>query len=168
MAVIEDGLGLHAVEAWVVDPNNRYEAIARALVPTTVGFILFHRAIQGEAYFGSNYMVSPRPTTRKRLKMCLHEYGHMTLHHITVPGGRDQSTARREYEAERWALAAMTAAGLTVTAAETERARRNVFCAVAEDVLSGIDADPEAAAWCGIDADDIDRWRQTYEKAKAK
>lgn len=74
----------------------------------------------------------PVPTTRRRLYVFAHECGHVAL-------GHDGSVPyhRQEFEAERWAHAALRRHGIAVPEKETQRAKEYVARKIHQAVVRG-------------------------------
>ena len=96
----------------------------------------------GSAKYRSIY--APRPNTRRRLYVVAHECGHVALgHNGTKP------RHRQEYEAERYAQAAMKRHGVAVPRKSVEQGKKYVARKIHQAVRRGAKRiDSEALNWC--------------------
>jgi hypothetical protein len=110
-----------------------------------VARIEYHeRGLRGRAFIATRTIRVPRPTTRRRLYVFAHECGHIALGHR---GSKPRH--RQEYEAERYALAAMHRHGVDVPEKEVLQGKRYVAMKIVRAVRRGAKRiDAEAAAWC--------------------
>jgi hypothetical protein len=74
--------------------------------------------LHGSAFVRTGHIKAPEPTTRNRLYVWAHECGHVTLKHNNT---KPRHIA--EYEAERWAHAALRRHGIAVPRKQTKRAK---------------------------------------------
>ena len=76
------------------------------------------------------------------LAVYLHEVGHVRLHTRARPAAHVM-----EFEAERWAQAALRAAGFRVGREILRAAKANVAARIAEDRAAGVAIDAAVARW---------------------
>lgn len=104
----------------------RFEEIARRLTPQDVR-ITFVKGLYGRAFVGERRFYAPRPTTRRRLHIYLHEVAHIVLDH------RGQKPRHvEEMEAEQWAFKAMRGEGVSVPLKSIRSAKRYVARKIAQ------------------------------------
>jgi hypothetical protein len=109
---------------------EKFEAIALAHVPR--GWRVQYRKCRGYCYPESKLIVAPRPCTRKSLYRFLHECGHAHQHGVF---GRKPRHVE-EMEAEKWARAAMHAAGVPIPRSMIQRGNQYVAQKI-KQALSG-------------------------------
>lgn len=131
--------------------KQRFVEIAIAETPPEVRLIFPRRSLSGRAgrlRTGGYVITAPRPFTRKALYIYLHECAHVALGHC------DSSNLPRhrvEFEAERWAHAAMRKHGLSVPRKMTIRAKNYVARKIKRAIKNGAkQIDREAAAYAGV------------------
>jgi hypothetical protein len=108
------------------------------------------RSLSGKAYFAARRIHVPEPTTRRRLLIFAHECGHIALGHEY--GGPPY---REEFEAERWAIAALRRHDIAAPRKELDRAKRYVTHLIWQALQQGVktkDIDREAMRFAGVKA----------------
>ncbi len=126
--------------------EGRYAEAARAIITeATVEKVEYHdRGLEGKACPSTKWILVPRPTTRRRLYVLAHECGHVALKHL-----RKEPRHRQEYEAERWAHAALRRNGVAVPRVEMTEARVHVAQEIRRAIARGAKSiDRETLNWC--------------------
>jgi len=152
--------------AWLTATDgNKFEQIARALTPTCVRSIRFHKSLSGSASQKGSVLLAPCPKTRRALHIYLHECAHFVMHHpvhdLYNQVGRSRNRKGWEYEpghpkyiweyqVAMWAQKAMRKYGVTVPKERTAHAKAYVKRRLDQAVRAGLrEIDPEIARWCG-------------------
>lgn len=152
--------------AWLTATDgNKFEQIARALTPTSVRSIRFHKSLSGSASQKGSVLLAPCPKTRRALHIYLHECAHFVMHHpvqnLYNQVGRSRNRKGWEYEpghpkyiweyqVAKWAQEAMRKYGVTVPKERTAHAKAYVKRRLDQAVRAGLrEIDPEIAKWCG-------------------
>lgn len=95
-------------------------------------YVKGHGYVRGIAHLDDRFIESIEPTTYYNLAVFLHECGHAQLGHVHDEGTIDYG-AEIEYEAEQYAIKAMRAMGLTVSAKYLRDAKKYVRDCVEEE-----------------------------------
>jgi len=119
---------------------DRYEAIAAKHTPGDVT-ISFVKGLYGRAFVNERRFYAPRPTTRRRLHIYLHEIAHIVLDHR-----RQKPRHVEELEAEQWAFKTMRAEGVAVPRKATKRAKQYVAYKIRQAKSRGAKRIDSAAA----------------------
>jgi hypothetical protein len=120
------------------------EAAAIILADAGVVAVTYHERLQGTAYFEQKAVRVPRPTTRRRLYIVAHEAGHVALRH-----SGNKPVHRQEYEAERYAHAALKQHGIAVPKKSTTSAKHYVAWKNRQAIRRGAkEIDRESYRWC--------------------
>ncbi len=141
---IDSGEWLARMRKGKEDMATRCEAVAAKMAEEAgVASWDYTDGLHGRALPGQKFIKAPRPTTRRRLYVWAHECAHVALgHNDRLP------VHREEYEAERWAAAALRRYGVPVPRKETRRAKRYVAHKIRMAERRGAKRiDPEARAW---------------------
>jgi len=124
---------------------KRFQAIAQSILDAAgVELIEYHdKGLRGTAWAKDKRVLVPRPTTRRRLYIAAHEAGHVAHGHA------DGKIHRQEYEAERYAHAALRRHGIAVPTRSTKRAKKYVAWKIHQAIRRGAKSiDPETLRWC--------------------
>jgi len=121
------------------------EAAERMITEAGVKHVTWSdKSLRGRACPEYRSIYVPRPTTRRRLYVIGHECGHVVLGHTGI-----KPRHREEYEAERYAQAAMKRQGIPVPRKSVERAKEYVAWKIHQAVRRGAkQIDSEALNWC--------------------
>lgn len=123
---------------------KRCELIAAEMADEAgVLFEEYTNGLYGRAYPEAKIIRAPRPTTRRRLYIWAHECAHVALEHY-----KGLPVHRQEYEARRWAIAALRRYGIAVPRKSLLNAKRYVATKIQRALKRGAKRiDPEARAW---------------------
>lgn len=100
--------------------SERLTLLAHKHTPEGVA-ITYHESLSGRAWPTEWRMIVPKPTTRRRLHIYLHEVAHIVLNHV-----RKKPRHVEEMEAEKWAFRVMREEGVAVPRVSRKRAKRYV------------------------------------------
>jgi hypothetical protein len=104
--------------------TERFLAIAAKHTPEDVT-IEYRNGLSGRAWVQSRRMVAPKPTTRRRLHIYLHEIGHIVLGH-SIGSNKRKPKHVQEMEAEQFAFRIMREEGVPIPRKSKEDAKRYV------------------------------------------
>jgi hypothetical protein len=116
--------------------------------------------LTGRAWPKEKRLRSTEPTTRRRLYIFAHECGHVALEHDDR-----KPHHRREYEAERYAHAALRRHGVAVPKRSTEEGKRYVARKIHQAVRRGAKSiDKDALHYCkGYLSQQVKAWLAARE-----
>jgi hypothetical protein len=139
-----DGEWLERLRKGKEDMAQRCEEAA-AQIATEAGVVSweYSNRLRGWALPEKKFINAPRPTTRRRLYIWAHECAHVALGH-----DKRSTVHRTEYEAERWAAAALRRHGVPVPRKQIHIGKRYVAHKIRKAQKRGAKRiDPEARAW---------------------
>jgi hypothetical protein len=99
---------------------ERYAEVARRRTPEDI-VVVYRSGLSGCAWVASRKISVPKPTTRRRLHIYLHEVAHVVLDHV-----RKKPIHVQEFEAEQWAFRVMREEGIPVPRKSVRLAKRYV------------------------------------------
>ncbi len=144
---------LHAARRKAAD--RYYEAGLAILKEAKVQSWCFHE-IRLKGHVSKGLLRCPLPSTRRRLYILAHECGHVACGHLGARSG--QPRHREEYEAERYAHAAMRRHGICISRKSTENAKKYVARKIEQAIRRGAKK---------LDRDSV-RWSHGYHRAETR
>ena len=100
--------------------ENKYTEIAeRLLKEHNITVRQYRKSMTGRAFIKEREIITPRPTGKISLLICLHEIAH-------IVNGEIKPRFKEEYLAEKWAIDTFRKLGMRVPQSYTRRAKRYI------------------------------------------
>jgi len=126
--------------------QERYATIAARNTPIDIKIRYDRKNLSGRAYVISRIISVPRPTTRRRLHVYLHEVAHVVLDH------QNQNPRYvEEFQAEQWAFDIMRKEGVRIPRKALHEAQRYVKLKIKQALARKAKSiDPAAAKFAKV------------------